>query len=97
MKSFNNVIALLVYGLILFPSTENFVDFATISVFLDVLKKDKDPVLALLANVYYTLHMRHEKRGDNIICCFLLLNRWFISHMCKDQSQMNKMDKFGIP
>jgi len=93
MKSFNNVLALLVYGLVMFPSTENFVDFAAISVFWVVLTKDKDPVPALLANVYYTLHMRHEKQRGSIVCCLPLLYRWFISHMSKDQSQMNKMDK----
>ncbi|KEH33891.1 hypothetical protein MTR_3g053450 [Medicago truncatula] len=93
MMSFNNVLSLLVYGLVLYPSTENFVDFAAISVFWAVLKKDKDLVPALLANVYYTPHIHHEKRGGNIICCFPLLYRWFISHMCKDQSHMNKMDK----
>ncbi|MCH85591.1 hypothetical protein A2U01_0006439, partial [Trifolium medium] len=33
MKSFNNVLALLVYGLVLFLSTKNFNDFTVISVF----------------------------------------------------------------
>ncbi|WJX77329.1 hypothetical protein P8452_60649 [Trifolium repens] len=94
MKSFNNVLALLVYGLVLFPSSENFVDFSAISVFWAVLSKDKDPVPALLADVYYALHMRHDKQGGNIICCFPLLYCWFASHLCKDQSQLKKMDRY---
>ncbi|WJX34038.1 hypothetical protein P8452_22188 [Trifolium repens] len=94
IKSFNNVQALLVYGLVLFPSFENFVDFSAISVFRAVLTKDKDPVPALLADVYYALHMRHDKQGGNIICCFPLLYCWFASHLCKDQSQLKKMDRY---
>ncbi|WJX13363.1 hypothetical protein P8452_03758 [Trifolium repens] len=94
MKSFNNVLALLVYGLVLFPSSENFVDFSAISVFWAVLTKDKDPVPALLADVYYALHMCHDKQGGNIICCFPLLYCWFESHLCKDQSQLKKMDRY---
>jgi len=80
MKTFNNVLALLVYGLVLFPSTKNFVDFAAINVFWAVLTKGKDPIQTLLANVYYTLHIRHEKQRGSIICCLPLLYCWFISH-----------------
>ncbi|WJX45870.1 hypothetical protein P8452_32719 [Trifolium repens] len=94
MKSFNNVLALLVYGLVLFPSSENFVDFSAISVFWAVLTKDKDPVPALLADVYYALHVRHDKQGGNIICCFPLLYCWFTSHLCKDQFELKKMDRY---
>ncbi|GAU51825.1 hypothetical protein TSUD_416110 [Trifolium subterraneum] len=94
MRSFHNVLALLIYGLVLFPSTENFIDFTAISVFWGVLTKNQDPIPALLADVYYTLHMRHKGEGRQIICCLPLLYQWFMSHMCKDQSQMNRMNGY---
>lgn len=55
--------ALLIFGLVLFPSQEDFLDLATLNVFLVVKVKYKDPTPALLADVHYTLYLRHLNEG----------------------------------
>ena len=46
-EAFINTLALLIYGLVLFPTFEDFVDAPAISVFWAVLKKDQDPICLL--------------------------------------------------
>ncbi|PNX96378.1 ribulose bisphosphate carboxylase small chain 3A [Trifolium pratense] len=77
-KPFNAVLALLVYGLVLFPNKENFVDFSAIGVFIA-----KNPVSALLADFYHSLYIRHEKRKGTISCCVPLVQKWLMSHLPK--------------
>ncbi|KAK2363603.1 hypothetical protein QL285_088568 [Trifolium repens] len=54
---FNAVLALLIYGLVLFPNIEDFVDFPAIGVFIA-----RNPVSALLADFYHSFYTRHENR-----------------------------------
>ncbi|GAU44249.1 hypothetical protein TSUD_399950 [Trifolium subterraneum] len=74
-KAFNAVLALLVYGLVLFPNIQDFIDFPTVGVFLT-----KNSVPTLLADLYYSLHDRYKK-GGVISCCAPLVQIWFMSHM----------------
>ncbi|GAU44577.1 hypothetical protein TSUD_139500 [Trifolium subterraneum] len=81
-KPFNAVLALLVYGLVLFPDVENFVDFSAIGVFIA-----RNPVTALLADLYYSLHIKYEGRRKGIVsCCVPLLQEWLTSHLPKKDS-----------
>ncbi|GAU51995.1 hypothetical protein TSUD_417970, partial [Trifolium subterraneum] len=76
-KPFNAMLALLVYGLVLFPDVENFVDFSAIGVFIA-----RNPVSALLADLYYSLHIQYEGRRKGILsCCVPLLQEWLMSHL----------------
>lgn len=75
--AFNIVFALLIYGIMLFPSIEDFLDLAYIHIFLS-----KNPVHTLLADTYYSIHVRTQKKKDIIICCCVpLFYMWFISHL----------------
>ncbi|XP_050885351.1 uncharacterized protein LOC127090323 [Lathyrus oleraceus] len=76
--------ALLIFGLVLFPNMEKLIDAAAISVFWPVKVKNEDPVPALLADVYHTLHLRFEKKGGLMLCCIPLLYQWFVSHVFKE-------------
>jgi hypothetical protein len=79
---FNAVLALLVYGLVLFPNIENFVDFPAIGVFIA-----RNPVSALLADFYHSLYIRHEnRRGGVVSCCVPLIQVWLMSHLPKKGS-----------
>ncbi|KAI5434867.1 hypothetical protein KIW84_021621 [Lathyrus oleraceus] len=40
-----------------------------------------NPVLTLLGDTYFSLHMRNAKGGGAIVCCLPLLYKWFISHL----------------
>lgn len=55
-KSFNADLALLIYGVFLFPNIDNFVELPIIKIFLT-----KDLVSMLLVDVYYYHHVKHEK------------------------------------
>ncbi|XP_004514955.1 uncharacterized protein, partial [Cicer arietinum] len=82
-STFIDVLALIIYGIVIFPNLDNFVDFAAINVFLAFNKHKQNPVPAVLADIYYSMHMRHEKKGGTILCCVPVLYTWFVSHMFK--------------
>lgn len=56
LDSLDTIMVLLIFRLILFPSKENFVNVTAVNVFLVVKIRDEGPTLALLADVYYTIH-----------------------------------------
>jgi hypothetical protein len=91
-ESLEDILALLIFGLVLFPKLDNFIDTAAISVFWAAKVKEEDLVPALLADVYYTLHMRSEKGGGLMLCCLPLLYSWFMSHMPKDITEKDVHD-----
>jgi len=49
-NTFESVLALLIYGLFLFPNMDNFIDLNAIKIFLT-----KNPVLTLLADTYHSI------------------------------------------
>lgn len=80
---FMDMLALIIYGIVLFPNIENFIDFAAIDVFLAYKHRRKNPVPAVLADTYHALTLRHEKKGGIILCCLPVLYLWFTTHMFK--------------
>ncbi|KAI5426399.1 uncharacterized protein LOC127126015 [Lathyrus oleraceus] len=72
-EAFHAQLAIMIYGIVLFPSMPNFVDFAAVTIFIR-----GNPVPTLLADTYYAIHSRHGK-GGAIRCCLPLLLRWFLS------------------
>ncbi|XP_058780052.1 uncharacterized protein LOC131653784 [Vicia villosa] len=79
-REFNAVLALCVYGIVLFPNIPEFVDINAIRIFTT-----GNPVPTLLGDVYHSVHSRnHKGRGGIVNCCLPLLYMWFNSHMpCK--------------
>lgn len=57
-----DTLALLIFGLVLFPNLENFIDNAALSVFWSARIFHKDYVPDILADIYYTLEVRHAKQ-----------------------------------
>jgi hypothetical protein len=74
--AFEAILALLIYGLVLFPNIDYFVDSHAIQIFLG-----KNPVPTLLADTYHSIHHRTQRGDGLIICCAPLLYRWFLSHL----------------
>ena len=77
-QAFEEVLALLIYGLVLFPNPDSFVDVNAIKIFLS-----RNPVPTLLEDILHTLYTRTMKRRGVLMCCMPLLSRWFISHLPK--------------
>ncbi|KAI5416162.1 hypothetical protein KIW84_041272 [Lathyrus oleraceus] len=74
--AFEAIFVLLIYGLVLFPNIDKFVDVNAIRIFSTL-----NPVSTLLGDTYFSLHMRNAKDGGAIVCCLPLLYKWFISHL----------------
>ncbi|XP_058784034.1 uncharacterized protein LOC131658796 [Vicia villosa] len=55
---FSRLLAIMIHGIVLFPSRENFVSLAAICVFMN-----KNPVPTLLADAYFSIHSRSKKGG----------------------------------
>ena len=75
--AFNGQLAVMIYGLILFPNKKEFVDLASICVFMT-----KNLVPTLLADTYYAIHSRHAKKGI-VNICVPMLYCWFMLHLPK--------------
>jgi len=74
--AFDSILALLIYGLVLFPNLDNFVDINAIHIFLS-----KNHVPTLLADTYHSIHERTLAGRGTIICCAPLLYKWIIYHL----------------
>ncbi|XP_050897460.1 uncharacterized protein LOC127104314 [Lathyrus oleraceus] len=82
-----STIALSIYGIILFPNMDGFVDMASICVFLT-----GNPVPTLLADVYYYISHRYTKKKGMITCCAPLLYQWFLEHLSKTGAWAEQTD-----
>lgn len=60
-EAFYASFALLIYGLVLFPNVEGFVDKTIITIFIS-----QNPVPTLLADVFFSFHWRNMKKGGTI-------------------------------
>src|ERR1043165_7579825 len=76
-KSFSAILALLVFGVVLFPSHDDeYVSQPAINVFLS-----ENPVPALLADMLINIHTRYAKRKGVVMCCSALLYSCLKSHI----------------
>ncbi|XP_050889672.1 uncharacterized protein LOC127094960 [Lathyrus oleraceus] len=82
---FEAILALIIYGILLFPSFKDFVDMDDIRVFMTC-----NPIPTLLGDIYYSIHFRTEKKGGWVCCCSPIMYKWLISHL--RQSTLYNMD-----
>ena len=73
LQAFKEVLALLIYGMVLFPNPDQLIDLNAVKVFLSL-----NPVLTLLGDILHSLHARTMKRRGILMCFTPLLARWFI-------------------
>ncbi|XP_058726009.1 uncharacterized protein LOC131597322 [Vicia villosa] len=73
---FGRFLAIMIYGIVLFPSVENFVSLSAICVFMN-----KNLVPTLLADTYFIVHSRNLKGGYVVGSCLPLLYQWFMLHL----------------
>ena len=75
-QAFEEILALLIYGLVLFPNPDQLIDVNAIKIFLN-----HNPVSTLLGDILHSLHTRTMRKRGTLMCCIPLLSRWFISHL----------------
>ncbi|KAI5391656.1 hypothetical protein KIW84_076460 [Lathyrus oleraceus] len=71
------LLAVSIYGIIMFPNQKNFVDINVVRLFMQ-----RNPIPTLVGDVYYSVHNRNEKRRGGLIrCCAQLLYKWFMGYL----------------
>ncbi|CAI8599599.1 unnamed protein product [Vicia faba] len=75
-QAFEDVLALIIYDLVLFPNPDQLIDVNSIKVFLS-----RNPVPTLLGDILHCFHTRTMKKRGTLLCCIPLLSRWFIAHL----------------
>ena len=76
MVAFETILALLIYGLVLFPNIDNFVDVNAMRIFLV-----GNPIPTFLGDTYFSIHHRTSKGGGTIVCYAPLLYKLFILYL----------------
>jgi hypothetical protein len=90
-RGFNAVLALCVYGIVLFPNVAKFVDMDAIRLF--VLG---NPVPTLLGDFFHSVHHRNENRKGGLLnCCAPLFYKWFSSHLPKSGAFVDVEDSLS--
>ena len=90
-------LGILVFGVILFPRTVDYIDSASISIFWGGKVFNTGPTPALLADIYYTLHTMDEKRKGPLNCCIPLLYTWFMTHLYKEYYMIPNLTRHEWP
>ncbi|XP_022631552.1 uncharacterized protein LOC106776768 [Vigna radiata var. radiata] len=80
-ETFMDVLALILYGVMLFPNIESFVDNAAMNAFVGYKERSENPVTTVLAEVYGTLNQCYELKGGKMSCCLPVLYVWFVSRV----------------
>ncbi|XP_058741583.1 uncharacterized protein LOC131613961 [Vicia villosa] len=77
--TFRAILALSIYGIVLFSDVPNFVDMNAIHIFIL-----QNPVPTLLGDVYHSIHHKNGQKGGKgglVRFCAPLLYQWFRSHL----------------
>ncbi|KAL5137554.1 hypothetical protein HKD37_10G027905 [Glycine soja] len=78
---FADILALLIFGVVLFPNVDGLVDLAAIDALLAYHHSKESPVVAILVDLFDTFDRRCEKNNARIICCLPALCVWLVSHL----------------
>ncbi|KAH1209867.1 hypothetical protein GmHk_15G044275 [Glycine max] len=84
---FMDVLALLIFGVVLFPNVDGLVGLAAIDAFLAYHHSKESPVVAVLADLFDTFDRRCEKSSARIICCLPALCVWLVSHLFQQDTR----------
>ncbi|KAL5137750.1 hypothetical protein HKD37_10G028076 [Glycine soja] len=71
---FADILALLIFGVVLFPNVDGLVDLAAIDAFLAYHHSKESPVVAMLVDLFDTFDRRCEKNSARIVCCLPALS-----------------------
>ncbi|KAH1188228.1 hypothetical protein GmHk_U059812 [Glycine max] len=86
-KYLEDILALLIFGVVLFPNVDGLVDLAAIDAFLAYHHSKESPVVAILADLFDTFDRRCEKNSARIVCCLPALCVWLISHLFQQDTR----------
>jgi len=76
-----DVLALTLYGIMLFPNVEDLVDYTAIDVFIASKTRAENPVPAILADVYIAFQLCYDMGKRKLMCCLPVFYVWLLSHI----------------
>ncbi|KAI5444707.1 hypothetical protein KIW84_013109 [Lathyrus oleraceus] len=82
--SYIDDVALIMFGIVIFPNVRDSMDNVAISIFWAVKNIEIDLVPALLADIYYTMSICHSREKGSLRDCIRLLYQWFSSNLYRD-------------
>ncbi|RDX79575.1 hypothetical protein CR513_39985, partial [Mucuna pruriens] len=80
---------LLVYDIMLFPQIKGYVDLVIVDVFFAKRDRGENPIIAVLANTYYSLNYCFEKNEKGLRCFTSLLYLWMMAHLFHNGKRMD--------
>jgi len=78
-ETFMDVLALILYGVILFPYAGDHIDYAAMDIFVAVRTRSKNPVTAVLADTYLALDLCYERKVKKMLCSVHILYVWLMA------------------
>jgi len=74
-----DVLALVLYRVILFPYTGDHIDYAAVDIFVVVRTRSENPVTAILADTYLALDLCYERKVRKMLCSVHILYVWLMA------------------
>jgi len=75
-----DVLALVLYGVILFPYAGDHIDYAT-DIFVVVRTRSENPVTTILADTYLALDLCYERKVRKMLCSVHILYVWLMTRV----------------
>ena len=75
-RAYEDILALLIYGLVLFPNPDQLIDISTVKIFISL-----NPVPTLLGDILHSFHTHTIRKRGILMCCTTILERWFFLHL----------------
>jgi len=85
--SFIDILAFLIFGVVLFPNVEGLVDLAVIDAFLVFHHGKESPIVSIFADMSNMFDRRCEKSGTRIVCYIPALYVWLVSHLFRQEGR----------
>ena len=73
--------ALILYGTLLFPYSNEYVEYAAIDIFVAARTRFENPVTAALADTYLALDLCYERKVRKMLCSVHVLYVWLMARI----------------
>jgi len=80
-ETFMDVLALTLYGVMVFPNVVHYVDYIAVDIFVVVKTRFENPVTAILADTLLALDLCHERNMRKLTCCVPSLYIWMMARI----------------
>jgi len=80
-ETFIDVLALILYGTILFPYSNDYVEYAAIDIFVAVRTRFENLVTVVLADTYLALDLCYERKVRKMLCSVHVLYVWLMARI----------------